>query len=281
MRTFSRVAGRPAMIIPAFGFVLTLCGAAAGADTFYECINSNGVAGYYNKKQPGQKCRVYMDFDSKKPAKPKGAKCIVQRYRNTVFYKCEKNGVWYVFNKMKPSGSSKKKGRAGQKSSRNGSSALRKVVSSDEITVMPGAARGAGRVEGLEGIVESAAKEFDIPPALLYAVIEVESGFNPDVVSPVGAQGLMQLMPVTADHLNVDNPFDPVQNVRAGAKLLRILSDRFEGDLELVMAAYYAGSENVRKSGNRVPASCEGYVSRVMKRYRKHHAAESRSDASR
>ena len=77
-----------------------------------------------------------------------------------------------------------------------------------------------------------ASQEAGIPVALLRAVIEVESGANPDVVSPAGAQGLMQLMPVTASYLDVKDPFDPEENVAAGARLLRILSDRFNGDIE-------------------------------------------------
>ena len=250
-------------------FAVALCAqGGARADTFYECVGKDGVKGFFNQKQPGQKCSVYLDFNAQ-PSKPKGSKCVVQRYRNSVFYKCEKNGVWYIFNRTEDeqSGSG---GRQDSAASGGGSSAqVRRVVSSEEIVPGP-SKRGPERVEGLDRMVKAAAAEFGIPEALLYAVIEVESGFNPDVVSPVGAQGLMQLMPVTADYLNLDNPFDPEQNVRAGAKLLRLLSDRFDGNHELVIAAYYTGAGNVQKAGNVVPRSCENYVARVMERYRKH-----------
>lgn len=257
----------PAVVLLAM-LVAVCASVTARADTFYECVGKDGVKGFFNQKQPGQKCSVYLDFNAQ-PSKPKGSKCVVQRYRNSVFYKCEKNGVWYIFNRTEDDSSSQG-GRQEVPVTGGGASAqVRRVVSSEEIVPGP-SKRGAERVEGLDRMVKAAASEFGIPEALLYAVIEVESGFNPDVVSPVGAQGLMQLMPVTADYLNLDNPFDPEQNVRAGAKLLRLLSDRFDGNHELVIAAYYTGAGNVQKAGNVVPRSCENYVARVMERYRKH-----------
>src|SRR4030095_14294950 len=76
---------------------------------------------------------------------------------------------------------------------------------------------------------------------LVRAVVQVESGFNPYAVSPKGALGLMQLMPATAQQFGVRNPFDPLENVRAGVAYLRQLLDRYENDERLALAAYNAG----------------------------------------
>ena len=221
---------------------LAVPASAASSDTIYKCVRSDGeVVVSFNRRLPDMRCTVYQSLNAE-PEKPKGAKCRVQRFRDTLFYKCEKDGVWYIFNRRvdavetgpseQPSGTRTSDRAAGTSGRR---------VSSEEVTLsaLPGV---AGRVPDLKSIVAAAASEYAIPEPLLMAVIEVESGFNPDVVSPVGAQGLMQLMPVTADYLNVEDPFDPTQNVRAGARLLRILSDKFDVDLDLVFAAYYAGA---------------------------------------
>lgn len=257
-------------VLPAslFAAVLFLILAVpAVADVIYRCVRDDGeTVVSFNRKLDGMKCTVYEDLD-KQPEKPKGSKCHTQRFRDTVFYKCEKDGVWYIFNRSVAPEGNRGPGQDGYPPK-----GARQVASSEDMVVSEIPA-GAARVQDLPAIVAAASAEFGVPRALLLAIIEVESGFNPDVVSPVGAQGLMQLMPVTADYLNVDNPFDPVQNVRAGAKLIRILSDRFEGDIELVLAAYYAGASTVERAGG-VPASCEDYVAKVVARYRKHVAAE-------
>ena len=251
------------------GAVLPLLSAPVLADVIYRCLRDDGeTVVSFNRRLEGMKCTVYQDLD-KQAEKPKGAKCHSQRFRDTIFYKCEKDGVWYIFNR-----SVTQEGKGGSSAPRKDSgsdyppSGSRQVVSSDDVVVSD-IPSGASRVSDLPSIVAAASDEFGVPVPLLMAIIETESGFNPDVVSPVGAQGLMQLMPVTADYLNVDNPFDPVENVRAGAKLIRLLSDRFEGDIELVLAAYYAGATAVERAG-RVPVSCEDYVRKVMARYRKH-----------
>lgn len=120
--------------------------------------------------------------------------------------------------------------------------------------------------------IEAAASANNIDPALLRAVISVESGYNPSAVSPAGAVGLMQLMPNTAKRYRVKNPRDPGQNIHGGAKYLRDLLNRFNNDLHLVLAAYNAGEEAVIKYGNRIPPFREtlAYVPRVMKFYRQH-----------
>jgi soluble lytic murein transglycosylase-like protein len=92
-----------------------------------------------------------------------------------------------------------------------------------------------------DDIIVEAATTHGLDPALIRAVMKAESAFHPFVVSRAGAQGLMQLMPALSHELGVVNPFDPVQNVSAGARYLRWLLDRHKGNLDLTIAAYNAG----------------------------------------
>jgi soluble lytic murein transglycosylase-like protein len=97
------------------------------------------------------------------------------------------------------------------------------------------------------------------------AVIHAESGYNPNAVSPKGAQGLMQLMPKTAQGLKVSNSFDPKENIRGGVRYLRFLLDTFKGDVTLALAAYNAGLNRVSQYGGIPPyQETSNYVSRVL-----------------
>jgi soluble lytic murein transglycosylase-like protein len=113
--------------------------------------------------------------------------------------------------------------------------------------------------------IQKAAARYDLPPALVHAVVKAESNFQVHAVSPAGAQGLMQLMPATARELGVDNPFDIDQNIHGGAQYLRTMLDRFDGNLKLALSAYNAGPGTVAKYNGHVPyAETRSYVSRVM-----------------
>ncbi len=118
----------------------------------------------------------------------------------------------------------------------------------------------------LESLVGAAAEKEGIKTDLLHAVIRKESAARPCAVSPKGAQGLMQLMPATADELGVRDSFDPKQNIEGGAKLLKQLLTKYKGDLALTLGAYNAGSGRVDKEGG-VPPIPEtvNYVSDILK----------------
>jgi soluble lytic murein transglycosylase-like protein len=120
-----------------------------------------------------------------------------------------------------------------------------------------------------DSIIEKAAISASVEPNLLRAVIVVESGFNSRAVSKRGAMGLMQLMPATATRFGVSNPYDPRENVRAGARYLKFLIDRFGQNIRLALAAYNAGEEAVARNGGQIPPFTEtmAYVPRVLKIY--------------
>ena len=115
-----------------------------------------------------------------------------------------------------------------------------------------------------EASITEHARRQQVAADLVRAVIQVESAFNPVAVSPKGAMGLMQLMPATARELGVRNPFDPEQNIRGGVAYLRRLLDRFNGNVELALAAYNAGMGNVEKYGDVPPfKETKRYVKKI------------------
>ena len=115
-------------------------------------------------------------------------------------------------------------------------------------------------------IIETIAREVGVSPHLLHAVIEVESAYDPEAISSKGAQGLMQLIPATAARFDAGNLNDPASNIRAGARYLKVLMDRFHNDLPLTLAAYNAGEGAVQRYHNTMPPfpETEAYVKRVM-----------------
>lgn len=116
-----------------------------------------------------------------------------------------------------------------------------------------------------EPIISSCSREFGVDSSLVKAVIHAESGYNPNAVSPKGAQGLMQLMPKTAQGLKVADSLNPSDNIRGGVRYLKFLLDTFKGNESLALAAYNAGMGSVAKYGGIPPfQETRNYVAKVL-----------------
>ena len=118
-------------------------------------------------------------------------------------------------------------------------------------------------------LITEAATKYGVDADLIRAVIKAESNFNPRARSPVGAEGLMQLMPALQKDFGITDPFDPRQNVMGGVRYLRRLLDLHGGSVALALASYNAGPGNVARYGNRIPPFREtrNYVNKITKWY--------------
>lgn len=134
----------------------------------------------------------------------------------------------------------------------------------------------ADRDRPLIALIDSIARKHGMDPALVRAVIDVESGSRTTAVSPKGAAGLMQLMPATAAMYGVSEPGDPAQNIDAGVRHLKYLLTRHQGNLALSLAAYNAGEGAVARHANRIPPFRETmlYVPAVLAQFSAHKAAQ-------
>jgi soluble lytic murein transglycosylase-like protein len=123
------------------------------------------------------------------------------------------------------------------------------------------------RAQRYSSFVKRAAKTYSLPEALIWAVMRTESAFDPTVVSHKGAQGLMQLLPKTAKAMGVKDSFDPEENIMGGARYLRLLANRFDGDTVKMIAGYHAGGGAV-SAANGIPFERTGiYLRRVLNAY--------------
>jgi soluble lytic murein transglycosylase-like protein len=120
----------------------------------------------------------------------------------------------------------------------------------------------------LTPIIDGAAQLHHVDTKLIRAVIDRESGSRPCAVSSKGASGLMQLMPAAVEQFQVTDPFDPKQNVEAGAGFLKLLLEKYKGDLPMVLAAFNAGASTVDRAGGAVPEIKEtkDYVEAILKK---------------
>jgi len=121
-----------------------------------------------------------------------------------------------------------------------------------------------------DDIITAASDQYGVDSRLVKAIIKAESDFNPRAVSGKGAMGLMQIMPENFQHLQIENPFDPRENIMGGTRYFKYLYDRFEGQLALSLAAYNAGPTTVDNYNKSIPPyrETEQYVERVLTYYR-------------
>ncbi len=124
------------------------------------------------------------------------------------------------------------------------------------------------RRDQFDDLISEAAAAYNVPFSFVKAVIRVESDFTADAVSHAGAMGLMQLMPNTADYVNVTDPFDPRQNIFGGTKLIRLLIDRYDGDINLILSAYNAGDAAVSEYDGIPYEKTRQYVASVYHWYK-------------
>jgi soluble lytic murein transglycosylase-like protein len=125
----------------------------------------------------------------------------------------------------------------------------------------------ADKLTDIHQIVGQASARYDIPEAFIHAVITVESSYKVRALSYKGAMGLMQLMPGTAADMGVTDPYNPFQNVMGATRFLRLLANRFDGDIPKVLAAFHAGGGAVARADGIPFQGSDGYVRKVLNNY--------------
>ena len=299
--------------IPGFAWLASIglaCMALAGpavAGTIYKCDAGDGVTSYVSKRVKGANCSVASTYRPSRPSRPSqpsttpsapsnagapasfmgtgstqpasagevqvpsapSASAGTRRLVQGQVYSYVKDGVRH-YTSRRPSG--------------GGASAVRTIRYSFFETCYACGSPGLDfanvrlNTSAYDAEVKAAAREFGVEEAVIRAVMHAESAFNPNALSRVGAQGLMQLMPATADRFGVANAFDPAQNIRGGVQYLAWLLKRFNGDLTLAAAGYNAGEGAVDRHKGVPPYNeTRRYVERVAilaERYRSQLAAK-------
>jgi len=275
---------------------LLIAAAPAGAGTLYRCTGADGIPNYSGKKVAGAHCEVVarysaadarprapapvarpaagsgsgsrgtpaarVDFRTAAPGQELGAAPAGSGARVTrgAVYKYERDGVVHYTNVRPPGGGARL--------------LFSYVETCYACGLLPGVDFHNVRLDtdSYAAEVRAAAEEFGVDEAVVRAIIHAESAYRANAVSHAGAQGLMQLVPATADRFGVQDVFDPGQNIRGGVQYLAWLLKRYNGDLSLAAAGYNAGEGAVDRYGGIPPyAETRRYVERVgilAERYR-------------
>lgn len=184
-----------------------------------------------------------------------------------IFMYKDKNGVTH-FTNIKP-----KRGKYKRLYKKGPGKAARKRCKGCD--VVPAKDSSRARFSRYDKFIYGAARLYKIPVALIRAVIESESDYDPRVVSSAGAKGLMQLMPLTAKAMGVTDVYDPRENIYGGTRYLRVMANTFSGNLVLTVAGYHAGPGAVAKYKGVPPyVTTHKYVRVVIRRYYKYQKRE-------
>ena len=180
------------------------------------------------------------------------------------------------FTNVKPTGAGAKKWKRIQKDGPSVGKAAARRGDCPRCDKVPSRDNSPERFARFDEYIFEAASLYQIPVPLIRAVIKVESDYDPRVVSVFGARGLMQLMPAVVKDMGINHVHDPRENILAGTRLLRILANRYDGDLVKTIAAYHAGVGSLAKYGDNVPPyeHTRKYLRMVLDRYYKYVAKE-------
>ncbi|NLA67574.1 MAG: lytic transglycosylase domain-containing protein [Gammaproteobacteria bacterium] len=271
--------------------------ATAAAGTIYRCDGQDGVTSYVSKRIQGANCTVATTYRPGRPSRPSrpsttpgaGAAGAVAAASPDAGAPATFMGTGAAGAAAAPTAASQGSGTrrlvqgqvysyvkdgvrhyTSRRPSGGGASAVRTIRYSFFETCYACGSPGLDfanvrlNTSAYEAEVKAAAMEFGVEEAVIRAVMHAESAFNPNALSRVGAQGLMQLMPATADRFGVANAFDPSQNIRGGVQYLAWLLKRFNGDLTLAAAGYNAGEGAVDRHKGVPPYNeTQRYVERV------------------
>lgn len=173
------------------------------------------------------------------------------------------------FTNIPPGGKDRQRWRKVRKGSPDYGKAAARRGTCKRCDLVPSRDSTAARFGRYDDHIYEAAELYKIPVSLIRAVIKVESDYDPRVVSAMGARGLMQLMPAVVTDMGVQNVHDPRENILGGTRLLRVLANRYQGDLVLTIAAYHAGAGSLKKYGDTVPPyeNTRKYLRMVLDQY--------------
>lgn len=192
----------------------------------------------------------------------------------------DESGVVHITN-VKPRRTRNQRWKRVLKEAPSGTKAAARRGTCKRCDQVPARDRSQLRYSRYDAFIHEASALYRIPVPLIRAVIRIESDFDPRVVSSMGARGLMQLMPAAAQDMGVREVHDPRQNILGGTRLLRVLANRYRGDLVKTIAAYHAGAGSLRKYGDSVPPyrNTRRYLKMVLDRYYEYRDAARRRAA--